>query len=194
MSSTEKCLYFDKGFCKLKGQCPKMHPTSDCHGQCDDKKSCPSRHRVVCKNGNECIFLSPQACEFVHNENFLKSNESIKSIQDSIVDIKGFVKGIDEKIDGLDIVIEDTQIRLSAMEKDVYRNNLMENKIKQLEKDNLDLKTKQNAVEILLSEKIDALLNMNKINNPTEDTGLTDPAVPPEVIVEQDKTRRGRPC
>ena len=49
------------------------------------------------------------------------------------------------------------------------------------------MKTKQNAVEILLSEKIDALLNMNKINNPTEDTGLTDPAVPPEVIVEQDK-------
>ena len=73
------------------------------------------------------------------------------------------------------------------MEKDVYRNNLMENKIKQLEKDNLDLKTKQNAVEILLSEKIDALLNMNKINNPTEDTGLTDPAVPPEVIIEEEK-------
>ena len=63
----------------------------------------------------------------------------------------------------------------------------MENKIKQLEKDNLDLKTKQNEAEIVISEKIDALLNMIKINNPKEDTGLTDPAVPPEVIIEEEK-------
>ena len=127
MSSTEKCSHFDKGFCKLKGQCLKKHPTSDCQGQCEDKKSCPFRHRVVCKNGNECIFLSSQACEFLHNENFLKSNDSIKSVQDSIADIKSFVKGIDEKINTLDIVIKETKTRLSAMEREVYRNSLMEN-------------------------------------------------------------------
>ena len=51
----------------------------------------------------------------------------------------------------------------------------------------MDLKTKQNAFEILLSEKIDALSNMIKINNPKEDSGLTHPAVPPEVIIEEEK-------
>ena len=49
MSSTENCSYFDKGFSKLKEQCLKKHPTSDCQGQCYDKKTCPSRHRVPCK-------------------------------------------------------------------------------------------------------------------------------------------------
>ena len=135
MSITEKCIYFDKGFCKLKGQCSKKHPTSDCHGQCDDKKICPLRHRVVCKNKDKCIFLSSQTCEFLHNETTLGNTDGNKILQDSISDIKGFVKGIEEQIHSLDAVIKQTQNRLSAMEKDVHRNSQMENKVKQLEKD-----------------------------------------------------------
>ena len=94
MSSTEKCSCFDKGFFKVKEQCPKKHPTSDCQGQCYDKKMCPSRHRVACKNKEKCIFLSFQACELLQNENTLESTESIKTAQDSIFYTNGFVKGI----------------------------------------------------------------------------------------------------
>ena len=159
MSSTEKCSYFDKGFCKLKEQCLKKHPTSDCQGQCYDKKMCPSRHRVACKNKEKCIFLSSQACEFLHNENALESTESITTVQDSISDINGFVKGIEEKLNILDTVIKQTQNRISVMEKEVEWNSLIENRVKQLEKDNMELKTKLSTTERTICDKFEMRLS-----------------------------------
>ena len=67
-SEVPKCTYYDKGFCKNKGQCTNKHPTTNCNSECHDKKTCPFRHRVMCKNGNTCIFLSSKSCEFLHEE------------------------------------------------------------------------------------------------------------------------------
>ena len=81
---------------------------------------------MVCKNKEKCIFLSSQACEFLHNETTLGNTDGNKILQDSISDIKGFVKGIEEQFHSLDAVIKQTQNKLSAMEKDVHRNSQME--------------------------------------------------------------------
>ena len=169
MTSTEKCFYYDKGFCKLKGQCSKKHPSSDCQGQCDYKKICPFRHRILCKNGTKCIFLSSQSFEFLHTGNIRKNNENIENFQNCVVEIKSFVKGIEEKLNTLDTVIKKTQTRLSAMQKDVYNNNQIGNKVNQLEKDNLDFQIKLNTTEMLLSKKFEELLNKIKILEPKED-------------------------
>ena len=54
----------------------------------------------------------------------------------------------------------------------------------------MDLKTKQNEAEIVISEKIYALLKMIKIIYPKENIGPTDPAVPPEMIIERRKDNK----
>ena len=58
------------------------------------------------------------------------------------MNIKARMKGIEEQIDIFTTTITQTQARVSAMEKDVYKNNQMENKIKQLEKHNKELESK----------------------------------------------------
>ena len=74
----------------------------------------------------------------------------MKNIQKSIEHIKVRMKGIEEQIGIFTTTITQTQTRISAMEKDVYKNNLMENKVKQLEKYNMEM-------EKSMSEKFDEL-------------------------------------
>ena len=56
------------------------------------------------------------------------------------------------------MVIKQTQIKLSAMEKDVCRNSQLKNKVELLKTDNLELKTKLNITETSISEKFDLIL------------------------------------
>ena len=49
----------------------------------------------------------------------------LKIFENYVVEIKGFVKGIEEKLNTLDTVIKETQTRLSAMQKDVYNNKVL---------------------------------------------------------------------
>ena len=72
----------------------------------------------------------------------------MKNIHESIEHIKVRMKGIEEQIGIFTTTISQTQKRISAMEKDVYKNNLMENKVKQLEKYNMEM-------EKSMSEKFD---------------------------------------
>ena len=113
----EKCYHFDKGYCKLKSKCLKNHPSSDCKGQCQDKKSCSSRHRVECKNGNECIYKASKICEFLYVEKhtYDYDNNLLKSIHESIENIKDRMKGIEEQIGIFTTTITQTQTRISMM-------------------------------------------------------------------------------
>ena len=77
----------------------------------------------------------------------LASTESIKTVQDSI----SFFKGIKEKLNSIDTVIKKTQHRILAIEKEVQGNSLIENSVKQLEKDNMEWKTKLRTI----SDKFD---------------------------------------
>ena len=97
------CFHYNKGFCKLKGQSPTEHPFSACQGQCNDKKTCAFWHVMLWQNGGKCIFLSSQACEFLHTKNSLEKYDSIEIVQNHIAKIKGFVQGIEEKLNTLDI-------------------------------------------------------------------------------------------
>ena len=162
----EKCYFFDKGYCKLKSQCLKKHPTADCKGQCEDKKLCSSRHRVECKNGNKCIFKGSRSCEFLHIEKSLGNENNLEDIENSFGKIQAMVKGIEDKIVIINTTITQTQTRLSAMEKDVYKHNQMENIIRQLEVDNKEMKTKLDKAMSEKFEELDSqiIILENKIN------------------------------
>ena len=61
-----KCEIYDKGYWKEKNNCTQNNPTNDFDGQCDYLKSCSSRHRKHCNNGENCVFHASHSCEFVH--------------------------------------------------------------------------------------------------------------------------------
>ena len=73
------------------------------------------------------------------------------------------------------------------MQKEVYRSNKIESKVKQLEKDNLYSKIKQNTTETLIIENIEELLNKIKILEPKENIVLPNPVFPPNRIVHKTK-------
>ena len=51
----------------------------------------------------------------------------------------------------------------------------------------MDLKINQNPAKLVISENIDAIFDMIKKLYPKENIGTTDPAVPPEIIIEEEK-------
>ena len=65
--STNKCEHFNKGYCKNKNKCSLKHPLAECAGDCEDKRVCPKRHQIPCKNGQECAFFATESCEFLHH-------------------------------------------------------------------------------------------------------------------------------
>ena len=149
----EKCYFFDKGYYKIKSQCLKSHPSTDCIGQCENKNSYPLRHRVKCKNGTQCIFKSSKSCEFLHIEK-LNVDDTILQIFSTQWDkLKSILKPWGSNNDNEHSYYTNTK-RLSAMEKDVYKNNQISNIVKQLEKDNKEL---ENKIETSLKQKFEEL-------------------------------------
>ena len=64
--SMENCILFDKEYCKLKSQCLKKRPSTDCNGQWKDNYSFLSRHRVEYKNTTKSIFRALRNCDFLN--------------------------------------------------------------------------------------------------------------------------------
>ena len=116
MSNTEKCIYFDKGFCKNKGQCLKKHSTTDCKGECYDKKTYPFWHTVTWKNWGKCIYLPSNACEFLHEENLPENIRYVTHIKVSIAAIKAGVDNIKKKMGAHDTAMKEKESRVSEME------------------------------------------------------------------------------
>ena len=83
----DKCEHFDRGFCRYKDHCPKVHTNINCEGDCEDKRVCTKRHRICCTNGSPCELKS---CEFLHTSN---QQENIPT------NIKYFNKVVEEKIE-----------------------------------------------------------------------------------------------
>ena len=119
--SPKKCEHFDKGYCKNKNKCSLKHPLSECAGDCDDKRVCPKRHQIPCKNGQACAFFATESCEFLHHRLLHKqNNENDPEL------INSRVKNIEDRISELDVSSKDTNLA---------------DKVNNLEKENSEMKT-----------------------------------------------------
>ena len=119
MISQSKCVYYDKGFCKEKEQCSKEHPSENCDGKCTDKKTCPLRHRKLCKNGDHCVFHESDSCEFLYDKEKNTEDKHMKEI----------IENIETQITNL-----------------TTRNDSLESRIMYLENENSQLKTRNNKL------------------------------------------------
>ena len=60
-----KCYHYNKGYCRYKEKCPFYHPDIDCVKECNDI-TCKYRHRLKCKDGENCYYNQRKACEYLH--------------------------------------------------------------------------------------------------------------------------------
>ena len=128
----DKCENFDKGFCKYKDHCPKVHPNINCEGDCEDKRVCTKRHQIFCKNGSSCEWKS---CEFLHSSN---QQENIPT------DIKEFNKVVEEKIEAFASEMFASRV-----------NMLFENRLQLFLKENESVNSKIDAIEAEYSSKLE---------------------------------------
>ena len=75
MSTTEKCLFLDKGFCKNKSQCLKKHPSTECKNDCEDKKHAPLDIDFHAKIKTTAHFFPPKYVSFYMKKVSLKKRE-----------------------------------------------------------------------------------------------------------------------
>ena len=115
--SQNTCEYFNKGYCKQKDKCTKTHPLKECDGDCNDKKTCPKRHRVPWKNLKKCEFYASKSCEFLHVEHIREeTKEDGVDIKDTINTTKNSVKKIEENIVSLNSQYMDMVTKISDIE------------------------------------------------------------------------------
>ena len=126
-----KCLFYDKGYCKLKFNCLQKHPSIECDNTCNDKTTCHKRHRVVCKNGDSCVFIPSQSCEFLHTvkldnefENTLKDN-----LSSYIKEINQKVQRIEKKLMSLEKFQKQTEDKIAVIEKELEKTKQTEQSV-----------------------------------------------------------------
>ena len=95
---SQKCIYYDKGYCKLKDKCQDLHPSTDCVGECVNNITYTFRHRILCKNGNECIFTALSACAFLHPKEVTHDNNIIVLVEKQLDSLHGQITSLDNKI------------------------------------------------------------------------------------------------
>ena len=85
--SNNKCLHFDRGYCKFKDLCTKVHPNINFEGTCEDKRLCTKRHHILCKSGSSCEWTS---CEFLRNtekqDNEPAKTKEVENIVESMIE------------------------------------------------------------------------------------------------------------
>ena len=154
--SQAKCDYFDKGYCKQKTECTKLHPSLDCDRKCENKNTCPLRHRVVCKNGEACIFLASQSCSFLHPQLLNIDTNEIRDLKEHIKTVNGHIASFDKKIKLLE-KHADTGFPKSDLNRDI------EQKMEAIEKESEEQNKK------LCEMKVEIKMAFDKINDIDEE-------------------------
>ena len=131
--SAEVCSYFNVGYCKLKDNCTKFHPSDDCEKMCKDK-ACLKRHRRACKDKDECVFHRSKSCEFKHDTQQETPDSTPPKL---ILDLKNLVEAL---------LKENAEFREATKMKDIEINYLKESlssiisRVEKLENSKIDVK------------------------------------------------------
>ena len=134
MSAQTKCRYFNVGFCKKKTNCKYLHPTLDCENNCS-KSECTSRHRIYCKNGQDCHYYSLDLCEFKHDNGEIVAKITTKE------ENKNLHKIIKQKETDFNVIVEKLNNALKQIEEleKLEQNKLNIKQSKEIEQINIDI-------------------------------------------------------
>ena len=65
-NKSEKCQYYNRGYCKNGEACQDYHPDKVCPDQNYFDEKCKLRHPNPCRFGQRCIFNKKKICSFSH--------------------------------------------------------------------------------------------------------------------------------
>ena len=181
-NKTIKCSKYDKGFCKYKDECLKIHPEKVCEDPNCFSEKCDKRHPNPCIFRNRCDFYRKNICLYSHvttvsNDETLNALEKKFNTKFTVIE-----KQADGIINKFEKIMEDkfTQFenQISNMRKDLDIKNAQisafELRMEELEKEHQNYKKRQEKkfkdLENATKQKFTKQKNSETIT--TEDTSI----------------------
>ena len=137
----EICQYYNRGYCKHKKDCSKLHSDKVCDDTDCNEEECTKRHPNPCKFGFRCIFNKLKKCLYSHvnlapdND---KVNDLVKTMNNKLenfeVKMKLMQKGLDEKNTKIKLLQDKCEVLEKSVNKFEQKDNKTKEEISKLEK------------------------------------------------------------
>ena len=155
---TEKCQYYDSGYCKYGDKCNKIHPDKVCNDENCIGENCDKRHPNPCKFGVRCKHNKKKKCSYSH-VTFASDDEKINDLEKKFEYLENKVREIEnvltERNERSNLKITNFEKKIQDMENklEMYKFEDFKKKIKDLE----TVSKKQTKNTETMSEKVNKL-------------------------------------
>ena len=110
-NKSEKCQYYDRGYCKNGKDCQDNHPDKVCPDSKCFEENCTFRHPNPCKFGQRCFFNKKKICSFSHvtlvsDERFEEMEKRIKNLEKEKQNCNDLTKKMEKKFEAFENRIE----------------------------------------------------------------------------------------
>ena len=158
--SMKICWYYNKGFCKKRGNCIYRHESEDCkthleRGTCE-ARTCTSRHRKYCKYWKQGICRRADECAYLHRDCFNKSKvvDDTKVLQVDVKKNMSETNEADNYIGHRKIYKDNMEVLESEITTLKERNYNLLKKVKEILRERLELESENDNLKQRLGEDI----------------------------------------
>ena len=148
--TSEKCKYYNRGYCKNKEDCENLHNDKVCDDLDCDENKCEKRHPNPCRFGPRCQFKKRKQCLYLH-VTLAPNDAAIEALNQKFTNT---FKQLERDLERKDSEIKMLQGKLTSLE-GVDSEHLLRNIEKDLESNKLQI----NGLE----SKIEELGNLHKV-------------------------------
>ena len=184
--TSEKCVFYNRGYCKSREECEKHHSDKVCNDINCNEKECMSRHPNPCLFGARCTFNKRQECLYSHvtfasdderiqalknnfNEQFKKMETNLKHLEHELEKKDSKIKLLEENQNSLEEAMNKFQVN---HKKTVDRMNQMENKLKKMDEKQgtfeKELSKPKNISSVIVAEKLNLKCDKCKFTTESE--------------------------
>ena len=131
--SSEKCKYFNRGYCLNKEACENLHNDKVCDDLDCDEKNCDKRHPNPCRFGPRCQFNRRKECLYLH-VTLVSNDDAIEALNQKFTNI---FRQMEKDFEQKDLGNLDNENKFKNMKKDLESKKLqingLETRLGQLE-------------------------------------------------------------
>ena len=81
----QKYENYDRGYCKSKNACPKIHPNKNCDWKCEDKRNCNKPQKILFKKSQHVLGILVNF--FTSMKNIKKGKYWNECVEEGVEDI-----------------------------------------------------------------------------------------------------------
>ena len=131
---SEKCKFFNRGYCKNKEACENLHNDKVCDDLDCDEKNCDKRHPNPCRFGPRCQFKKRKECLYLH-VTLVPNDDAIEALN---LKFTNTFKQLEKDSEQKDSEIKSLKGKMKNLE-DLLSENKFKNMRKDLESKNLQI-------------------------------------------------------